>query len=79
MLERDKVDAGSILLVSDLETAPDDVPALARTIVGAQASRYSAPGRAARAVERRAEPLPGLLDKDAVADIHVAGARTGRA
>ena len=27
MLERDEVDKGSILLVSDLETAPDDVPA----------------------------------------------------
>ena len=32
MLERDKVTNGSILLVSDLETAPDDVPALARTV-----------------------------------------------
>ena len=31
-LERDEVAAGSILLVSDLETAPDDVPSLARTI-----------------------------------------------
>ena len=32
LLERDRVANGSILLVSDLETAPDDVPALARTI-----------------------------------------------
>jgi hypothetical protein len=32
MLERDGVQAGSILLVSDLETAPDDVPALTRTV-----------------------------------------------
>lgn len=32
MLERDGVVSGSVLLVSDLETAPDDVPALARTI-----------------------------------------------
>ena len=32
MLERDGVESGSILLVSDLETAPDDVPALAGTI-----------------------------------------------
>jgi von Willebrand factor type A domain len=32
MLERDNVKAGSILLVSDLETAPDDVPAVARTV-----------------------------------------------
>ena len=32
MLERDGVRSGAILLVSDLETAPDDVPALARTV-----------------------------------------------
>ncbi len=32
MLERDQVAKGSILLVSDLETAPDDVPALVRKI-----------------------------------------------
>jgi hypothetical protein len=32
MLERDGVQAGSILLVSDLETAPDDVPPLTRTV-----------------------------------------------
>lgn len=32
MLERDRVRSGSILLVSDLETAPDDVPSLARTV-----------------------------------------------
>ena len=38
MLERDGVERGSILLVSDLETAPDDVPALARTV---QALRVS--------------------------------------
>jgi hypothetical protein len=39
MLERDQVENGSILLVSDLETAPDDVPVLARTV---QAIRQSA-------------------------------------
>jgi VWA domain-containing protein len=32
MLERDRVKSGSILLVSDLETAPDDVPALTRMV-----------------------------------------------
>jgi hypothetical protein len=32
MLERDGVKSGSVLLVSDLETAPDDVPALTRTV-----------------------------------------------
>ena len=34
MLKRDHVASGAVLLVSDLETAPDDVPALARTIQG---------------------------------------------
>jgi von Willebrand factor type A domain len=38
MLERDGVRTGSILLVSDLETAPDDVPALTRTIVSLKQS-----------------------------------------
>ena len=38
MLERDGVRSGSILLVSDLETAPDDVPALARTVEGLRRS-----------------------------------------
>lgn len=33
-LERDGVDSGAILLVSDLETAPEDVPALASTVAG---------------------------------------------
>jgi hypothetical protein len=32
ILERDRVEDGAILLVSDLETAPDDVPQLARTV-----------------------------------------------
>jgi hypothetical protein len=32
MLARDAVASGSILLVSDLETAPEDVPALAQTV-----------------------------------------------
>ena len=32
MLERDGVQSGSILLVSDLETAPDDIPALTRMV-----------------------------------------------
>jgi von Willebrand factor type A domain len=32
MLRRDGIESGSILLVSDLETAPDDVPSLARVV-----------------------------------------------
>lgn len=67
MLQRDQVAKGSILLVSDLETAPDDVPALAHTIDGI--------GRAG--IKLRVVPLApssdavtlfsGLLGKDAVA------------
>lgn len=38
MLERDGTRSGSILLVSDLETAPDDLPALARTVDGIRRS-----------------------------------------
>ena len=34
IIEREEVERASILLVSDLETAPDDVPALARTVAG---------------------------------------------
>ena len=69
MLERDGVDKGSILLVSDLETAPDDVPALARTIDLIQRA----------GIKLRVVPLApssdalrlfsGLLEKDAVAGL----------
>jgi hypothetical protein len=38
MLERDNVDPGAILLVSDLETAPDDVPALSRVVASLRRS-----------------------------------------
>jgi hypothetical protein len=38
MLERDDVRNGSILLVSDLETAPEDVPPLTRTVEGLRRS-----------------------------------------
>jgi len=64
MLERDGVEKGSILLVSDLDTAPDDVPALARTVEELRRS----------AIELRVVPLApssdaqllfgGLLEKD---------------
>jgi hypothetical protein len=66
-LERDEVAAGSILLVSDLETAPDDVPALARTIAEIERS----------GIRLRVAPLApssdalslfeGLLEEDAIA------------
>ena len=67
MLERDRVTNGSILLVSDLETAPDDVPQLARTVAGLRQSSISlrvvplAPSSDARLI------FEGLLDEDAFA------------
>jgi NAD(P)-dependent dehydrogenase (short-subunit alcohol dehydrogenase family) len=67
ILERDQVSNGSILLVSDLETAPDDVPALARTVDGINRA----------GIRLRIAPLApssdalslfgGLLEKDAIA------------
>ena len=67
ILERDEIEAGSILLVSDLETAPDDVPALARTVAAIDLA----------GIKLRVVPLApssdavslfgGLLDKDALA------------
>ena len=67
MLERDQVDKGSILLISDLETAPDDVPALARTIDGIERAgiklRVVPLGPSSDAVRL----FSGLLEKDAVA------------
>ena len=67
ILERDEVAAGSILLVSDLETAPDDVPALARTI--AEIDRADIRLRVAP-LAPSSEALSlfeGLLEKDAIA------------
>jgi hypothetical protein len=67
MLERDKVKAGSILLVSDLETAPDDVPAVARTVDALRRSSIElrvfglAPSNDARVL------FEGFLDKGAFA------------
>jgi hypothetical protein len=67
ILDRDQVAGGSILLVSDLETAPDDVPALARSI--AEINRAG--------MRLRIAPLApssdalslfaGLLEEDAIA------------
>ena len=67
MLERDRARNGSILLVSDLETAPDDLPELARTVEGIRASSHSlrvyplAPSSEALLV------FEGLLQEDAFA------------
>ena len=67
ILERDEIASGSILLVSDLETAPEDVPALARTVAGIDQS----------GIRLRIVPLApssdalslfgGLLEEDALA------------
>jgi len=64
MLERDGVKKGSILLVSDLDTAPDDVPALARTVEALRGSEIElrvvalAPSSDAQLL------FEGLLEKD---------------
>ena len=67
ILERDEIASGSILLVSDLETAPDDVPALARTVSGIDQSgirlRIVPLGPSSDAVSL----FGGLLEKDALA------------
>jgi hypothetical protein len=67
LLERDHIAAGSILLVSDLETAPDDVPALARTISGIERSgiklRVVPLGPSSDALDL----FQGLVEKDAIA------------
>ena len=52
-LERDEVAAGSILLVSDLETAPDDVPSLAGRLPTSTAQAF---GFGSRRSRRRAMP-----------------------
>lgn len=64
MLERDGVEKGSILLVSDLDTSPDDVAALARTVEGLRGSAIDlrvvalAPSSDAQLI------FGGLLEKD---------------
>lgn len=64
MLERDGVERGSILLVSDLETAPDDVPVLVRTVEALRRSSIElrvialAPSSDAQLI------FEGLLEKD---------------
>ena len=67
LLERDGVASGSVLLVSDLETAPDDVPALARAIAGLDQAGIRlrvvplAPSKDALSL------FEGLLEEDAIA------------
>ncbi len=67
ILERDKVRNGSILLVSDLETAPDDVPALTRAVASLRRSNVElevvglAPSSDARVI------FEGVLQEDAFA------------
>ena len=66
ILVRDQVSGGSILLVSDLETAPDDVPALARTITEINREgirlRIAPLGPSSDALSL----FEGLLEKDAI-------------
>jgi hypothetical protein len=77
MLERDGIESPSILLVSDLETAPDDVPTLAQTIAGLRARgiplRVSGLGPSSDAREL----FGGLLEAGALTISEDSGA-TGR-
>lgn len=65
LLERDGVANGSVFLVSDLETAPDDIPQLARTIDDLRRSsidlRVFPLGPSSEALEL----FQGLLEEDA--------------
>jgi hypothetical protein len=67
ILERDNVRNGSVLLVSDLETAPDDVPALTRAVASLRRSNVElevvglAPSSDARVI------FEGVLQEDAFA------------
>jgi von Willebrand factor type A domain len=67
ILKRDNVRNGSILLVSDLETAPDDVPALTRAVASLRRSNVElkvvglAPSSDARVI------FEGVLQEDAFA------------
>lgn len=77
MLERHGVESGSILLVSDLETAPDDVPALTRSVESLRRSEIQlrvvglAPSRDARVIfgdvlqEGPFAPTPGAAEEPA--------------
>ena len=66
MLERDGVHDGSILLVSDLETAPDDVPALDASHRRSEAERHRAARPRARAVVGRPASLRRHSDQGCV-------------
>ena len=66
MLERDQVDAGSILLVSDLETAPDDVPAVARAIANLKQADIRLRVVPLAPSDDALSLFQGLLEKDAV-------------
>jgi hypothetical protein len=73
MLERDAIASGSILLVSDLETAPEDVPALARTVQGLKRADIRL-GVVPLASSSDALTLfEGLLGEDAVARLTAEG------
>jgi VWA domain-containing protein len=65
-LERDEIASGSILIVSDLESAPDDVPALARTIDGLNRAGIKLRIVALAPSSDAVALFSGLLEDDAV-------------
>ena len=67
VLERDGVTNGSVFLVSDLETAPDDVPQLARTIEDLVESSIDLRVFALGPSSESLALFQGLLEEDAFA------------
>ena len=67
MLERDRVEKGSILLVSDLETAPEDVPPLARIVDELRRSSVELRVFALAPSSFALQLFGGLLEEDAFA------------
>lgn len=67
MLERDRVENGSILLISDLETAPEDVPPLARTVEGLRDSSIELRVFGLAPSSFALQLFAGLLEEDAFA------------
>ena len=65
MLERDRVEKGSILLVSDLETAPEDVPPLARVVDELRSSSVELRVFALAPSSFALQLFGGLLEEDA--------------
>lgn len=66
LLVRDRVENGSVLLLSDLVTAPEDVPGLARTLAGLRRQSIDVRVVALSPLRQGREIFEGLLGKSAL-------------